>query len=340
MIFAVMFAMGVTFAGCSSDETRKKELQVYPVRTISVQENRTNNKLQYVGIVEEESAISASFPIPGTIERMYASEGQRVSRGMLLAQLNTATLQASYQAAKAQAVQAEDAMNRIQIMYDSQSVAEIKYIDVKTQMEKAKSMEIIAKKNLDDSRLLAPVDGIIGKKTVEAGENVLPSQPVYTICLIQQAVKVKISVPEKEIRFIQNGQQMSFSVPSLNNAGYNGTIEEKGILADPISHSYEVKIKVSNKDMQLLPGMVCEVLFNKMNADNCIVVPSRCIQKASDGKTYVWIEQNGYTEKRFVQIGELTRSGVEITAGLNESERIITDGYQNLFNGATIRIIK
>lgn len=87
-----------------------------------------------------------SFAVAGTVKMTYAEEGQRVSKGELLARLDTVNLSSAYYAAKAQLSQAEDAMRRVQKLYDSQSIPEIKYIDVQTQLEKARSMEAIARK--------------------------------------------------------------------------------------------------------------------------------------------------------------------------------------------------
>lgn len=335
-----LLALGCALFGCSSNETKNNSQQIYSVKVVNASGKLSNTQFQYVGVVEEESAVSVSFPISGTVEYMYASQGQRVSKGAKLAQLNTATLQAAYQATKAQAEQAEDAMSRIQMMYDNQSIAEIKYIDTKTQVEKAKSMVVIAKKNLDNSYLVAPIGGIIGRKSVDVGENVLPNQSVYTILQIEHQVKVKISVPEKEIGELLENQPASFTVPSLNNAKYCGKISEKGILADPMSHSYDIRVIVDNKDMKLLPGMICEVTLDRAGTTKQLSIPNRSVQKYSDGATYVWINDGGVAIKRTVKVGKLTRYGVEITDGLNGNESVISDGYQNLFEGAKIRIVE
>lgn len=93
-------------------------------------------------------------------------------------------------------------------------------------------MEAIARKNLADSRLVAPFSGVIGNKSAESGENVLPNQPVYTLLKIED-VKIKVAVPEKEIADILKNQRARISVPALHDASYEGIIEERGIVADP-----------------------------------------------------------------------------------------------------------
>lgn len=337
----VVAAIIILSGGCTNNRQAKQIARDYPVRVTTTGCNGNNGELHYIGTVEAESSVSVSFPIGGTIEQMYASTGQRVTKGKLLACLNGSAVEAGYNAAKALREQAEDAMQRTQMMYDSQSIAEIKYIDVVTQLEKAKSMEKIAKKSLDDNRLYAPIDGIIGQKMAETGENVIPNQSVYTIYQIEQRVCVNIAVPEKEIGIVECGQSAECSIAALNDVTYQGTVSEKGIFCDPLSHSYSVRIRINNTGQRLLPGMVCKVsMQSKSSADRSIVVPERSVQRACDTTLYVWVVVDSTVDKRVVTTGRMTESGVEIVSGLEQGEMVVTDGYQNIYQGATIRVVE
>lgn len=324
-------------SGCAKKKN-SESIPVIPVRTIIADLEKYRNKYEYVGIVEEERSSVMSFTVSGTVKMMYAEEGQRVSKGELLARLDTANLSNAYNAAKAQLSQAEDAMRRIQKLYDNQSVPEIKYIDIQTQLEKAKSVEAIARKNLSDSRLIAPFSGVIGKKSAESGENVLPGQPIYTLLKIED-VKIKVSVPEKEIADILKNQRTQIEVPALRDVSYEGMIEERGVVADPISHSYTVRIRVHNPASELLPGMVCKVSVAADNSRKVMfVVPSQCVQTSAD-KRFVWCIVNGQAVRRNVETGKFTPHGVEILSGLQGGEEIVTEGYQSLYDGATLKIL-
>lgn len=324
-------------SGCAKKKNSGR-IPTIPVRTVIAHLEKDRNEYGYVGVVEEERSSAMSFAVAGTVKMTYAEEGQRVSKGELLARLDTVNLSSAYYAAKAQLSQAEDAMRRVQKLYDSQSIPEIKYIDVQTQLEKARSMEAIARKNLADSRLVAPFSGVIGNKSAESGENVLPNQPVYMLLKIED-VKIKVAVPEKEIADILKNQRARISVPALHDASYEGIIEERGIVADPVSHSYTVRIRVHNPASELLPGMVCSVSVVGDNLREALfVVPSQCVQTSAD-KRFVWCIVNGQAVRRDVETGKFTPYGVEILSGLHEGEEIVTEGYQSLYEGATLKIL-
>lgn len=323
-------------SGCAKKKN-SESIPVIPVRTIIADLEKYRNKYEYVGIVEEERSSAMSFTVSGTVKMMYAEEGQRVSKGELLAQLDTANLSNAYNAAKAQLSQAEDAMRRIQKLYDNQSVPEIKYIDIQTQLEKARSVEAIAKKNLSDSRLTAPFSGIIGKKSAESGENVLPGQPIYTLLKIED-VKIKVSVPEKEIADILKNQRTQIEVPALRDVSYEGMIEERGVVADPISHSYTVRVRVHNPASELLPGMVCNVEIDQMpdNSKKYIVLPPKCIQRNGD-EIFVWLAVDGVPVHKNIRTGRMLPAGVEIISGLEGGEEVVIDGYQHINEGVMLK---
>lgn len=323
-------------SGCVG-EKKSEKTQPVPVRTLIAHLGKNEIVQKYVGVVEEERASVVSFPVGGIVDAMYAVEGQHVGRGALLAELDASNLASTYVAAKAQLSQAEDAMRRVQMMYDNKSVAEIKYIEVQTQLEKARSMEAIAKKNLTDSRLKAPFSGIIGKKSAESGENVLPNQPVYTLLKIDN-VKIKVAIPEKEIRTILKNQRATLSVPALNDAAYEGIIDETGVMADPVSHSYIVRIRVANPNGILLPGMVCNVNVEQTvdNSEKYIVLPPKCIQRNGD-KTFVWLVVDGAPIRHNIRTGRMLPSGVEIILGLEGGEEVVIDGYQHIYEGVMLK---
>ena len=126
-------------------------------------------------------------------------------------------------------------------------------------MAQAKSQLDVAKKTLADCRLTAPVSGIIGKKLVGAGETALPSQAVVNILDIS-TVKVKVAVPEAEIGGINANTPTSIKVEAVDGSYQGGRIE-KGVEADALTHTYDIRINVVNNGRKLLPGMVASVRF-------------------------------------------------------------------------------
>ncbi len=323
-----------------SPKQEQKETKSVPVRIQTIQYDNNAFPQEYIGTVESENALDVSFLVVGNIEQMYATEGQKVAKGQLLAKLNTASLKSAHDLTVASLQQAQDAYKRMSAMYENNSLPEIQYIDVKTKLEQARSSEAIARKNLQDGNIYAPQSGVIGRRYLEPGANVMPGTPVYNIMDIS-SVKVKTAIPEGEISAIHNGALCQIKISALNNETFEGKVIEKGVSANPISHTYDIKIKINNPAGKIMPGMVCRSYLGSSSKTGVIVVPIKSVQVDYSGKRFVWLKdkQNKAVYKE-VTLGNLSENGVQITSGLQPDDELITEGYQNISNGTLVTVKK
>lgn len=132
--------------GCGDNKKKTDTERIITVTTVTVKENITGNKREYIGTVEEEQAVSLSFPMQGSLQMIQGREGQFVSKGTLLAEMNPQRVKSAHDAALSTLKQAEDGMQRLQLLYDNGSLPEVQYVETQTKLEQARSMEAIARK--------------------------------------------------------------------------------------------------------------------------------------------------------------------------------------------------
>ena len=165
----------------------------------------------------------------------------------------------------------------------------------------------------------------------------MPSQAVVNILDIS-TVKVKVAVPESEIGSIGANTSTSIKVDAIGRS-YRGGRIEKGVQADALTHTYDVRINVANGDFKLLPGMVANVSFNPMGAQGIgrQSIPVTSVQKKSDGTLFVWtVDKNNAAHRTRVKIGETHGNYVTVIDGLGEGQLIVTEGYQKLSEGTKV----
>ena len=335
------------FVSCFKPKETPQQEKVIPVKVMEITTMQTAGNKNYVGTIEESSAVSLSFSLMGTVEEVLVQEGQRVSKGQLLATLNTATAENAYQGSLATLRQAQDAYDRLVKVYENGSLPDIKLVEVETGLQQAKSMAAISKKNLDDCKLYAPRDGVIATRNIEPGIAANPAVAAFKLVSIDK-VYAKISVPENEIGTIKEGQPANVVIGALDNAAITGKIEMKGVTANPISHTYEAKIGINNPQSKIMPGMICKVetwhaaSIETWHAASLqqseIIVPNRTIQISADNKSYVWIADGDVAKRRVVKTGNLTNHGIVILEGVSEGEKLIVEGYQKISEGMKISI--
>lgn len=320
----------------SCTETTEKQTETpIPIKemVVSSSENMVGNR--YSGTVESENETLLSFSSTGTIRQLNVEVGDKVHKGQLVAAIDPSTCQNAYDIAHSMRVQAEDAYQRMKQLYEKGSLSEIKWVEAQSQWQQAVASENIAKKNLNDCNLTAPCDGIVSESNGEVGQNVIPGATVVKI-VNANTLNVMISVPENEIARIELNRKASVTLPALSTHEYEGKVIEKGVIADPVSRSYRVKIRVENNDKKLLPGMVANVVMQQSETEDAIVVPAALIQIGEGNSSFVWVNEDGKAARRPVTCGTYVSSGVTIVSGLKPGDKVICEGQQKVCTGTPV----
>lgn len=336
----VLLILGsLTFwTGCSEEE----ESRNLPVR-VRVQKAEILTEKEsyaYSGTIEESETLPLSFSVTGTVVRVLVSEGDFVEKGQLLAVLDDATFKNAYEMSRASLEQAEDAYKRLKPMYENGNLPEIKFVEVETKLQQASAALAIDQKKLKDCSLYAPVDGFVGARSIEPGMNVTPGTTTIDIVQIEK-VFAKISVSENEIADINRGQKAEITVGALGHKQFDGLVEKIGVVADPIAHTYKIKVAIPNKDRTIKPGMICEARIQTSESFSGVIIPNRAVQVDEEGKTFVFSvdENQGKAVRKFVETGRLLNEGIEVIHGLDAGELVVVSGQHKLVNNSLVQVI-
>ena len=329
----------LALVACGKKNVEREESTIgVVVEKVAASENLA--QMPYVGVVEEESSTSVSFTGMAMLKSMTVSEGQPVKKGQLLAVIDETQARNTLATTKAALDQAKDAYERMKLLHDNQSLPDMKWVEVESKVAQAQSAYDMAKKNLEDCRIYAPVSGVVGTKIMGVGETVLPTEPVLTILSIDN-VKVRVSIPEREIATINSGTSTTITVDALQGETFRGGRIEKGVSADPLTHTYDIRILVPNPGRKLLPGMVARVEMRnveseKMSTGGRISLPVKAVQQSTDNSLFVWTVQQGKAHRTTVSVGQVTGNRIIVDSGLQEGDQVIVEGYQKVGEGTPV----
>lgn len=337
-----LLAATLMMTSCGKSE-QNYEVEALRVTTETVSAGTASAKKHYVGKVEEDSSTPVSFIGMGTLTRVCVEEGQYVTKGQLIAELDPTQCENTRQATKAALDQALDAQERMQVLHESQSISDIDWVNVQTKVRQAQSSLDMAERAVKDCRLVAPCSGIVGTKFMENGMTALSSQPVCTILNISK-VKVKISVPEKEIALfnprMNRGRGVTISAEALGGRTFYSNHFIRNVQGDPMTHTYDVRFVVQNPGGELLPGMVVNVSTDAEGDEmgqNVVTVPVRSVQQSADDHQFVWLAKDGKACRQMVEVGEAQGDRICILSGLAEGDKVIVEGYQKVSEGSEIK---
>lgn len=334
----VLFTLAavVLLAGCS-----KKSKYSYltdkplPVEIEVVGESSKMVEDTYVGEIKAKVDISLVFPLGGQITGIFVKSGDRVKAGQLIATVDSTQAKALLESAEAMHAQAVDAYNRLKPLHAEGGISDLKWVEMETNLEKARSMVISSRKRYEDCTLRATQDGIVNMRTnIDVGQHVGFGQPIGSLMDLS-GFCVEFTVPESEVGELTVGQRLTVSLPALGKQ-YDAKISEKSMAASYVAHTYRVRADIVSPEAvkDLLPGMVCRALISQRE-QNGYIISAGCIQTQQRGHS-VWVLHNGLAERRMVTIKEFVENGVLVSEGIAYGDTVISKGYQKMYKGAKV----
>lgn len=328
-----LFAAALLLAGCGKINTQKQSVPPIAVRTITVDVTAGSGSRSYLGEVEAATGITLYHPLGGKLTALHVHNGQKVTQGQPVADLDDTQPRSMHEAAKATLAQAEDAYQRLLQVHDSGGLSDVKWMEMQTNLEKARQQEIATRKSLEDCHLAAPMDGVITDADVHVGQQLLPGQ---TVCIVlsMNALQVVFSVPESDVISFAIGDTLQLIPNALPDRSLRAVVAEKSLSAGKVAHTYAIKAIILNTGSELLPGMIAKVLTTKNFSDG-LVVPSSCVQTTPEGPA-VWVVREGKAWRQVVRSTRFVRDGVLVSEGLTAGDKVVTAGFQKLYNGAEV----
>ena len=331
----------LTLSSCgksNAEKTLDDGSRAFQVVAAQVTEDTASKDNYYIGTVEASVTTPVSFSSMGTVEKVLVSPGQFVGKGQVLATLNSATYKSSLDMAESMEKQAKDAYDRLSKVYKEGSLPEIKFIEIESKLQQAVSSAQIARKAYNDCILRAPVSAMVGVRNAEPGTSANPINPAFTLYKIDN-VYIKVAVPENEISKMKKGATAKVQIGALGGKEFSGRIEEIGVIANTITHTYDIKLLVKNNNNEIKPGMVSNVYMANSGTSSSIVVPNDAVLSYA-GKNYVFVlNADGKTvKKQEVAVGKYIGNNLAIRDGLTLSDKIIVAGQHKLYHNAQVSV--
>lgn len=341
-IFAASVFVAAAFLAisCGNAPLKRKVPEKQPVK-VRVQEVRSESNVSektYVARAAASKTTTVIAPFPSTLVSLKVSQGSRVKSGQTIAIVHSESVDNSLEAAKATLRQAQDAYGRIAKVKDNGSVAPMKIVEVETALARAEAAYNIARKSSADCVVKAPFSGTVSETYVENGEDLTLAQPIVKISDLD-GMEILISVPESEISSMSLGRRAELTVPALSDLTVAAKVTRRGVVASPVSHSYECALETAGPVRGLMPGMVGKVVFESTPgaaSSSKIVIPSSAVRTDEAGR-YVWtVDEGNVVRKVNVTVDGFAGKGVVVSDGLSEGDRLIVDGCSKVSTGMKV----
>lgn len=360
------------FSSCGEQEKPVVPESIRPVKYGQVKMTSDAMKESFSGSAKSRKETKMSFRVGGVLTKRNVRVGDVVRKGQLIARVdqtdytvqldqsvaNLAGVETQIKSAETQMTNARATYNRVEKLYENNSVSLSEFEQAKSAMETAQAAFTAAKaqataseKQVQSARnqvnyatLVAPYNGVITSVDAEENELVGSGSPIATISATDNP-QISVGVPEVFISKVKKNQKVNIYFSSIPEKNFTGKVFEVGFSSLGGS-TYPVTVSIDNPTNNIRPGMAAEVSFDfstgkaKSVADK-LVVPEQAVGEDSNGKFVFTLTKDGnnyIANKKQITIGELTNSGFEVKSGLTKGELVATAGLSVLLNGMKVRL--
>ncbi len=335
MIVLIAAMIGLGPNGKELPETKEAAM---PVSVMAVQPTNTADIVHLPALIEANVDATLAAEKAGRIVEIKADRGDQVEKGQLLLQIDDRIWQTNLKQADIAAKDAKKNLERFQQLQESGAVADREFDAIEKAFIQAEAMATQASINIEQCRVLSPINGIVNDRYVETGEYVQPGTPVFQV-LDKATVKAVIQIPEKDIYAIQPGDALPFTVQPLRDRTFEGKVVFVAAQADGRNNAFRTEIAVDNSDGTLRPGMIAQVEFHRGINENMISLPMAAVLP-SKGDHVVYLKKGDQAVRRKVQIETITRKRALISQGLEEGDLVIIEGNRTLSDGQRVEIVE
>ena len=321
------------------------------------------NSVTATGTIEAVTSVTVGTQVSGIVNKLYVDYNSQVKKGQVIAELDKTNLLSELNTAKANLASAQSSLNyqaanmeRYKTLYkkglvsaDEYENALLTYRQAKEQVASSKENVQRAQTNLGYATITSPIDGTVISKSVEEGQTVAASfntPELFTIAKDLTNMQVVANVDEADIGNVKEGDRVTFTVDAYPDDTFEGTVKQVRLEATTTNNvvTYEVVISAPNADLKLKPGLTANVTIYTQERSGVLAVANKALRftptketvgkdmKIVDckGKNKVWTLNGNTLTAHPVTIGQSDGINTEITKGLKQGEKIVTEIVVNV----------
>jgi RND family efflux transporter MFP subunit len=336
LVLAGVVVLRIVISNTGAD-TRRQNVPI--VRIEKPRQETVTYSLQFTGDVVPIQQANIYAKVGGTLERVYVDMGVPVSRGQMLALIDTTELFQTRQQAEATAENARLTFNRTKDLYEQSLVAKQDYENAQATMKVAVAALDVATTRLDYARIVAPFSGIVTRRSLDPGAVVTAMITSLFSLMDLDNMKVVVNILERDIPRITPACEAAITVDAFPGKTFAGKVTRFSQAVDLATRTMPVEIDILNRDHALRPGMFANVTLRVGERPNALTLPTQAFVRDDQG-SFVYVARADTARRVRLAAGVEQSGRIEILSGLDGSEDVITTGQQFVRDGGPVVVQK
>jgi len=339
----------------------RRGMPLAPVQAATAESKSVPRYLSGLGTITAANTVTVRSRVDGQLIALHFQEGQQVKAGDLLAEIDPSQFKVAL--AQAQGQLAKDTATLANARRDLARYQQLVKTNLVSRQELDAQQALVseslgtikadqaavasAQLQLDWSRITAPIDGRVGLKQVDIGNQISSGDTTGIVVLTQtHPIDLIFTLPESDIATVIQAQKAgkALTVEAWDRANKqklsDGTLLSLDNQIDTTTGTIKLKARFNNQDDALFPNQFVNARMLVATEENAVVIPTAALQMGNEGN-FVWVlNSDNNVSKHRVKAGIQDSQSVVITAGLSAGDRVVTDGIDRLTEGAKVEVVE
>lgn len=339
-IFAILIILIIfnCSGGEKSIEPNENEQNVVPIKVITLEPGNFTEIGEYYGRISGINEAALICISGGTVEQLNVKEGDFVSKGTSLGNIDADSAIANYEMAQLNERIALEDYERNQQFLSSGNASRVEVDRSNLAYLQSKSALIQAKENYDSALCITPINGIVVARHIDLYDELIPGSPTFTVAQLEK-LKIIIGIPEKEMSGVKEGNKAIVRVDMFPGEEFEGELVRLAREISIKTLKFEAEIQIDNPDMKIMSGVTALVILERKELENQIIIPTAAI--LVEGNTrYVMTANREQAKQVFIEAGPSNKTDTVVLSGLYSGDKLIIEGNALVKNNSPIRIIE
>ena len=314
------------------------------ITTFKAKEEVFNHYLELQGNVQTKQNIVIFPEMAGILQRVLVIEGQRVSKGQLLASIDDGGLGQQVAQLQIQTNLAKTTFERQERLWNQKIGSEIQYLQAKSNYEAQQKAVDQLQSQLAKTLVRAPFSGVIDDVITDQGSVVAPGQSQLMRIVNLNDMYIETDVPENYITNVTKNKNVEVEFPILGKT-MDAKIRQAGNFINPANRTFKVEIAIPNKDKNIKPNLTAKLKINDYTNPNALLIPQSIISENENGQQYIYIikdkkeNSEAVVERVIIETGKTQEDVIEVLSGIENGAEIIQEGARSVKDGQTVKVL-
>jgi len=319
-------------------ETISKERPAANVVLLDVAPSTIYDRINLPGVIEPWEKLSVLAKVHGTVIELEVSEGDKVTKGQIIARLDPIDYKIALDSARATFELATANQKRLVTLFKRGIIPLAEIEKLEAQVKTSKAVLENAELMLSRCTITAPISGVIRRLDAKEGLLLSISDPVAEILQIDK-VKAVVGIPESDVALVRDIKNVTLTIQALNNKEMVGRSHFLASSPENGARLYRLELALDNGDNLILPGMFFRAQLVKKVFKDTVAVPLYTVIKRQD-RQFVYVEENGVAQLMPVELGIIEDWRVQVTKGLSHGSRVVVEGHRDIDHGHKLKIVR